>query len=59
MNNMAKQAAQKQRKMPIHLVVQQEFVGEKSINAVMFPIIYEDLRRQLVRRTLDKDNEIK
>lgn len=56
---MAKQAAQKQRKMPIHLVVQQEFVGEKSINAVMFPIIYEDLRRQLVRRTLDKDNEIK
>lgn len=56
---MEKQSVQKRRKAPIHLVVQRVFVGEKSINEVMFPIIYDDLRRQLERCTLDKDSESK
>lgn len=59
MSKMEKQSVQKRRKAPIHLVVQRAFVGETSINEVMFPIIYEDLRRQIERRTLDKDSESK
>ncbi len=56
---MEKQTTQKRRKAPIHLVVLREFVGEKNVNEVMFPIIYEDLRHQLARRTLDKDSKCK
>lgn len=54
---MEKQTAQKRIKAPVTLVVQREFTGEKKLSEVMFPIIYEDLRRQLEFRTLD--NEIK
>ena len=59
MSGMEKQTTQKRRKAPIHLVVLREFVGEKNVNEVMFPIIYEDLRHQLARRTLDKDSKCK
>ena len=53
---MAKQTASKRQKP--RLIVQRVFTGEKSMEDVLFPIIYEDLRRQLEhRRTLDKDNE--
>ena len=49
---MAKQAKPRPR-----LVVQRVFTGDKSMSEVMFPVIYEDLRRQLERRTLDKESE--
>ena len=40
------------------LIVQRVFTGEKSMEDVLFPVIYEDLRRQLERRrTLDKGGE--
>ena len=52
---MAKQTIPK-RKKP-HLIIQRVFTGDKSMNEVMFPAIYEDLRRQLERRTLDKESE--
>nr|CRY97927.1 hypothetical protein [uncultured prokaryote] len=53
---MAKQTAPKRQKP--RLVVQRVFIGEKSMEDVLFPVIYEDLRRQLERRrTLDKEGE--
>ena len=53
---MTKQTAQKRQKP--RLVVQRVFTGEKSMEDALFPIIYEDLRRQLERRrTLDKEEE--
>lgn len=53
---MAKQIAPK-RKKP-RLIVRRVFTGEKSMSDALFPVIYEDLRRQLERRrTLDKDSE--
>ena len=55
---MAKQTAPKRRKPRPRLIVQRVFTGEKSMEDALFPIIYEDLRRQLERRrTLDKDSE--
>ena len=54
---MEKQTAQKRNKAPVTLVVQREFIGEKKLSEVMFPIIYEDLRKKIEYRTLD--NEIK
>ena len=54
---MAKQTAPKRRKPRPRLIVQRVFTGEKSMEDALFPIIYEDLRRQLERRrTLDKDS---
>ena len=56
MSDMAKQTAPKRQKP--RLVVQRVFIGEKSMEDVLFPVIYEDLRRQLERRrTLDKEGE--
>ena len=53
---MAKQTAPKRQKP--RLIVQRVFTGEKSMEDVLFPVIYEDLRRQLeCRRTLDKEGE--
>ena len=53
---MAKQTAPKRQKP--RLIVQRVFTGEKSMEDVLFPVIYEDLRRQLEhRRTLDKEGE--
>lgn len=55
---MAKQGVQKWRKSRPRLIVQRVFTGEKSMEDALFPVIYEDLRRQLERRrTLDKDSE--
>ena len=55
---MAKQTAPKRRKPRPRLIVQRVFTGEKSMEDVLFPVIYEDLRRQLERRrTLDKEGE--
>lgn len=54
---MKKQTTQKRNKAPVTLVVQREFIGEKKLSEVMFPIIYEDLRKRVEYRTLD--NEIK
>ena len=52
---MAKQTVPKRQKP--RLIVQRVFTGEKSMEDALFPIIYEDLRRQLERRrTLDKDS---
>ena len=47
----------KQKKPRPRLIVQRVFTGDKSMSEVMFPVIYEDLRRQLERRTLDKESE--
>ena len=56
MSGMAKQTAPKRQKP--RLIVQRVFIGEKSMEDVLFPVIYEDLRRQLERRrTLDKEGE--
>ena len=53
---MAAQTAPKRKKARPRLIVQRVFTGEKSMEDALFPIIYEDLRRQLERRrTLDKD----
>ncbi len=53
---MAKQTTPKRQKP--HLIVQRVFTGEKSMEDALFPVIYEDLRRQLERRrTLDKNSE--
>ena len=53
---MAAQTAPKRRKPRPRLIVQRVFIGEKGMEDALFPIIYEDLRRQLERcRTLDKD----
>ena len=53
---MAKQTASKRQKP--RLIVQRVFTGKKSMEDVLFPVIYEDLRRQLERRrTLDKGGE--
>lgn len=53
---MAKQTAPKRQKP--RLIVQRVFTGEKSMEDVLFPVIYEDLQRQLERRrTLDKEGE--
>ncbi len=53
---MTEQAVPKRRKPRPRLIVQRVFTGEKSMEDALFPIIYEDLRRQLERRrTLDKD----
>ena len=53
---MAKQTASKRQKP--RLIVQRVFTGEKSMEDVLFPVIYEDLQRQLERRrTLDKEGE--
>ena len=55
-SGMVKQTVQKRRKPRPRLIVQRVFIGEKSMEDALFPIIYEDLRRQLERRrTLDKD----
>ena len=55
---MAKQGVQTWRKPRPRLIVQRVFTGEKSMEDALFPVIYEDLRRQLERRrTLDKDSE--
>lgn len=55
---MAKQGVQKWRKPRPRLIVQRVFTGEKSMEDALFPVIYEDLRRQLERRrTLYKDSE--
>ena len=54
---MAKQGVQKWREPRPRLIVQRVFTGEKSMEDALFPVIYEDLRRQLERRrTLDKDS---
>lgn len=56
MRGMAKQTAPRRQKP--RLIVQRVFTGEKSMEDVLFPVIYEDLRRQLERRrTLDKEGE--
>ncbi len=56
MSGMAKQTTPKRQKP--HLIVQRVFIGEKSMEDALFPVIYEDLRRQLERRrTLDKNSE--
>ncbi len=53
---MAKQTAPRRQKP--RLMVPRVFTGEKSMEDVLFPVIYEDLRRQLeCRRTLDKNSE--
>ena len=53
---MAKQSAPRRQKP--RLIVQRVFTGEKSMEDVLFPVIYEDLQRQLERRrTLDKEGE--
>ena len=53
---MAKQTAPKRQKPS--LIVQRVFTGEKSMEDILFPVIYEDLRRRLERhRTLDKEGE--
>ena len=53
---MAKQTAPRRQKP--RLIVQRVFTGEKSMEDVLFPVIYEDLQRQLERRrTLDKEGE--
>ena len=53
---MAKQTPPRRQKP--RLVVQRVFIGEKSMEDVLFPVIYEDLRRQIEhRRTLDKEGE--
>lgn len=53
---MAKQTAPKRQKP--RLIVQRVSTGEKSMEDVLFPVIYEDLQRQLERRrTLDKEGE--
>ncbi len=58
MNGMAEQTKRNRRKPRPRLIVQRVFIGEKSMEDVLFPVIYEDLRRQLERRrTLDKDSE--
>ena len=55
---MAKQTAPKRRKPRPRLIVQRVFTGEKSMEDALFPVIYEDLRRQLERcRTLDHECE--
>ena len=55
---MAKQTAPKRQKPRPRLIVQRVFTGEKSMEDALFPVIYEDLRRQLERRrTLDNDGE--
>lgn len=56
---MAKQTVQKREKPRPRLVVQRVFIGEKNMSEVMFPVIYEDLRRQLERRTLDNNGKNK
>ncbi len=56
---MAEQTSRKGRKPRPRLIVQRVFTGEKSMSEAMFPVIYEDLRRQLEHRTLDKDAESK
>lgn len=56
---MAKQTVRKRIKRPARLIVQREFIGEKNVKEVMLPIIYEDLRQQMERRTFDKDSESK
>ena len=54
---MEKQTTQKRNKAPVTLVILREFIGEVKLSEVMFPIIYEDLRKKIEYRTLD--NEIK
>jgi len=56
---MGKQIAPKRRNPRPRLIVQRVFTGEKSMEDALFPVIYEDLRRQLERRTLDKEIESK
>lgn len=56
-DSMEKQTTQKRNKAPVTLIVQREFIGEKKLSEMMFPIIYEDLRKKIECRTLD--NEIK
>ena len=55
---MATQTAPKRKKARPRLIVQRVFTGEKSMEDVLFPVIYEDLRRRLeLRRTLDNECE--
>jgi len=57
-SGMAEQISKRGRKPRPRLVVQRVFTGEKSMEDALFPVIYEDLRRQLERRrTLDKEGE--
>lgn len=43
-------------KNPITVVVQREFVGNKSLLEVFIPVIYEDIRRKLeTNRTIDNN----
>jgi hypothetical protein len=39
---------------PVTVIVEREFVGDKTITEALLPIIFEDLRRQIEsNRTLD------
>jgi hypothetical protein len=39
---------------PVTVIVEREFVGDKSITEALLPVIFEDLRRHLEdNRTLD------
>ena len=52
--NMEKQARKPRSRTPVKIIVQHEFVGEKSLSDAFVPVIVEDLRRKLEpARTLD------
>jgi hypothetical protein len=55
MNTMIEKPTRKPRQStPVTVIVEREFVGDKTITEALLPVIFEDLRRQIEsNRTLD------
>ncbi len=53
--NTEKATRKPRARTPVTLIIEREFVGEKTIPEAMLPVILEDLRRKATKsRTLDK-----
>jgi hypothetical protein len=56
MNTTIEKPTRKSRQStPVTVIVEREFVGDKTITEALLPVIFEDLRQRLEdNRTLDK-----
>lgn len=46
-----------QKSPPVHIIVEREFTGTKSLSEVFSSVIYEDLKTRIGNRTFDKKEE--
>ena len=54
----AKQSRKPRMPTPVRLIVEREFVGEKTVTEAMIPVLFEDLKRKANEiRTFDKSGD--